>query len=127
YALKRKSERLDDEIVDRDLVGRLAFLVLAGGGGDLFAGGDELVDVAVHREIEMRDGQLRLEQAARDHFADVVVRNDLIRTRFEQGPDLVVGRHLHGERGRDRRGGRSRGGKPLARFGRFDVARDDAA
>ena len=55
HALERKRERLDHEIVDRNLVGRLAVLVLAGGGVDLLARRQELADVAVDRKVEMRD------------------------------------------------------------------------
>ena len=59
-ALQRQRQRLDDEIVDRKLVGRLAVLVLGRGGVDLLARGQELADVAVHRQVEMRDGLHRL-------------------------------------------------------------------
>jgi hypothetical protein len=37
HALQRQRQRLDDEVVDRELVGRLAVLVLRRGGVDLLA------------------------------------------------------------------------------------------
>ena len=39
HALQRERQRLDDEVVDRELVGRLAVLVLRRGGVDLLARG----------------------------------------------------------------------------------------
>ena len=64
HALQRERQRLDDEVVDRDLVGGLAVLVLRRGGVDLLARGQELVDIAVDREIEVRDRLLRLDAGA---------------------------------------------------------------
>src|SRR5262245_63520860 len=95
-ALKRERKRLDDEIVDRNLVGRLAVLVLRRSGVDLLARGQELVDIALEREIEMRDGELRFEEAPRDHLADIVVRDDVVRAGLEQRTDLLVGWRLAG-------------------------------
>src|SRR5215831_19217402 len=77
-ALERERKRLDDEIVDRNLVGRLAVLVLRRGGVDLLARRHELTDIALEREIEMRDGKLRFEEAPRDHLADIVVRDGVV-------------------------------------------------
>ncbi len=118
-ALQRERQRLDDEVVDRELVGRFAVLVLGRGGVDLLARGKELADVAVEREIEVRDGELGLDQPPRDHLADVVVWHDLVAAGLEQRPDLVVGRRLHRERSQCR--------YALAGPGRLDVAGDDAA
>ena len=63
HALQRQRQRLDDEVVDRELVDGLA-VGLGGGSVDLLACGQQLADIAVEREIEMRDGELRFEQAA---------------------------------------------------------------
>src|SRR5215468_10785674 len=90
YPLHCKRQRLDDEIVDRELVGRLAILVLRRGRVDLLARSEQLAYIAVEREIEMRDGELRLDQAARDHLAYVVVRDDIVAAGFEESTDLVV-------------------------------------
>ena len=83
HPLQRERQRLDDEVVDRELVGGLAVLVLGRGGVDLLARGQELADVAVEREIEMRNGLLRLHEALRNDLAHVVVWNDLIAVRLE--------------------------------------------
>ena len=101
-ALQRERERLDDEVVDRELVGRLAVLVLGRGGVDFLARGQKLADVAVDRQVEVRDGLLRLDQPPRDDLAHVVVRDDLVAALFEQRPDLVVGRSLRHGRCRGR-------------------------
>ena len=55
-SLQCEPQRLDDEIVDRELVGGLAVLVLRRLRVDLLACGGELADVAIDGEIEMRDG-----------------------------------------------------------------------
>src|SRR5439155_26577400 len=116
-------QRLDDEIVDRELVGRLA--VGAGRGSiDLLTRGQKLADVAVEREIEMRDGGLRLDQAAGNDFSHIVMGNDFVAVRLEQRADFFIRRGCDGER---RGGWRRSGSEPLARFRRLDVARDDAA
>ena len=82
-ALERERERFDDKVVDRNLVGGLAVLVLRRGGVDLFARRDELADVALEREIEMRNSELRFDKAPRDHLADIVVRDGLVRAGLE--------------------------------------------
>ena len=64
HALQRERHRLDDEVVDRELVGRLALLVLRRRRVDLLARGEQLADIAVDGEIEMRDRQLRLRSGA---------------------------------------------------------------
>src|SRR5882672_4023194 len=121
HALQRERERLDDEVVDRELVGGLTVLVLGCGGLDLLARGEELAIVAVEREIEMRDGELRFDQPARDHLADIVVRDDVVAARLEQRANLVIGWHRQRERCcRSRR-------EALAGSRCLDIARDDAA
>src|SRR5262249_30543105 len=126
-ALERERKRLDDEIVDRNLVGRLAVLVLRRGGFDLLARRHELTDIALEREIEMRDGKLRFEEAPRDHLADIVVRDCVVRAGLEQRADLLVGGRLHGRR--ERAGGGRRGGScdPTAPPGRLPLPRGGAA
>ena len=57
HALQRERKRFDDEIVDRELPEGLAILVLRRGAVDLLARGQETADVAIDREVEVRDGQ----------------------------------------------------------------------
>ena len=121
--LQCERKRLDDEIVDRDFVGRRSVLVLWRGGVDLFARGQELVDPAVERQVEVGDRKLRFEETPRNHFANVVVRDSFVRTGLEQRADLLVGRRLDARRHRRRSGSHD----PAARLGRFDIARNDAA
>src|SRR5205823_9901105 len=94
--------------------------VLGRRGVDLLARGKELADIAVEREIEMRDGELGLDQPARDQLADVVVRDDVVAARLEQRADFFVGWHWQRE---CCRGGR----EALTGARRLDIARDDAA
>ena len=127
HLLQRQRQRLDDEIVDRDLVGRLAVLVLWRGGVDLFARSQKPADVAVEREIKMRNGELRFEEPAGDHLADAVVRDRVVGAGLEQCDDFLVGRRLHD---RGRRGcccGSRRSHDPAARLGCFHIARNNAA
>jgi hypothetical protein len=44
---------------------------------------DELADVALEREIEMRDRELRFDETPRDHLADIVVRDGIVRAGLE--------------------------------------------
>jgi len=72
--LQRQRQGLDDEIVDRELVGGLAVLVFRRRRIDVFACGEQRVERAVEREIEMRDGLFRLGQPPRDDAAAKVAR-----------------------------------------------------
>ena len=101
---QRQRHRLDDEVVDRELPGRLAVGALGRGGVDVLARRQQLVDGAGDREVEMRDRLLRQHQALGDDLAHVVVGHDLVGAGLEQRADLVVGRRLH----RSRRGCRRR-------------------
>ena len=75
--MQGERERLDHEIVERELVGGLVVLVLGRGAVDLFARGEKFCNVAVDRQIEMRDGLRRFEQAAGDDLSHRVVRHRL--------------------------------------------------
>ena len=126
-ALQRERQRLDDEVVDRELVGRLAVLVLGRGGVDLLARGRELADVAVDRQVEMRDG-LRSRRSAAARWCGACRR--AARTRRS------LPRRARGSAGRTSRRDSWRRLQPeplpgapqaFAGFGALDVARDHPA
>ena len=125
HALQSQRQRLDDEIVDRKLVGRLAVLVLGRRGVDLLARLEQLADVAVDGQVEMRNGLHRRREPLRNGAAHAVVRHEIVAAVVVERADLLV-RH----RRRDERcaGGRcGRRAQALARFCRLDIAGDDAA
>src|SRR4029077_18375311 len=104
----------------------LALLVLWRQGVDLLAPSQELADIAIEGEIEMRNGELRLDQAARNHSAHVVMRHDLVAAGLEQRANPLVGRGRNGRHWRRGWDGRRRCDQPLAGFCGFDVARNDS-
>jgi hypothetical protein len=124
--LQRGGPGFDDEVVDRDLVDRLAFLH-RGGVVDLLAGIEQRVDLAVQRQVEMRDGLLGLGEAGGDDLAHAVVGHDLVAAFFVESEHLLLGHTLgHRTCGSGRRGG---GGleRRLAGGSGFDVRLHDAA
>ena len=128
HALQRQRQRLDDEVVDRELVGRLAVLVLRRGGVDLLARGQQLADLAVDRQVEMRDGLLRLRSGAARWCGACrrAARPRSCPPRTARGPVRPT------STARWRRGRGAAAGAParlhaLAGLRAFDVARDDAA
>ncbi len=123
--LQRDRHRLDDEIVHRELVERLLVLVGRRLLVDLLACGQQFADVAIDRQIEMRDGLHRGGQALRDRAPHAVMRHDLVGALLEQRPDLLI-RHRRRKRRPARRRSRRRL-QALAGFRLVDVARDDAA
>ena len=131
HALQRERKRFDDEIVDRQLPERLAILVLGRGAVDLLARGQETADVAIDREVEVRDGKAGLREPLGDDPSHAVVRHELVGAFWIERADLLVGRATNGGRrhacGRRRRSGRCRRQNVLGGFCRFDVGRDDAA
>ena len=111
------AQRLDDEIVDRELECRVAVLVLRRGGVGLFAQRQQPADLDIGGEIEMRDGLLRLHQPRRDGAAHAVERHFFERRGAIQRLDLLGGRTC----------GRRRGARRSRTRRALDVARDDAA
>jgi hypothetical protein len=93
---------------------------------DLLAGGEQLADVAVHRQVEMRNGLYGCRQALGDGASHAVMRHDVVAARFEQREDLLV-RHRWRDRRRSGRRRRGRSLQALAGFRLRDVAGDDAA
>ena len=89
HALERDGQRLDDEVVDRELVGGLAVLVLAGGRVDLLAQGHERIELAIERQVEMRHRLLRLDEALGDGLAHAVEGHFLVGARLEHRLDLI--------------------------------------
>ena len=138
HALQRDPKCFDDEIVDRELPERLAILVLRRGVVDLLARGQETADVAIDREVEVRDGKAGLREPLGDDPSHAVVRHELVGAFWIERADLLVGhatnggrRHACGRRRRfghrrHRRSGRCRRQNALGGFCRFDVGRDDA-
>ena len=124
--LQRDRHRLDDEVVDRELVERLLFLVLWRRGVDLLARREQLADVAIHRQVEMRNGLHRSGQPLRDGAAHAVMRDDLVAARFEQRAGSACPTSTARSPARRRRR-RCRRFQALAGFGVLDIARDDAA
>src|SRR5581483_7779975 len=133
HALQGERQRLDDKVVDRKLVGRLAVLVLASffgrGGVDLLARFKELADIAVNGEIKMRNGLHRSGEPLRDSAAHAIMRHELVAALVVQRADLLI---RHGRRDERRRGAcwcRWRAGCTQATSGfRFlDIARNHAA
>ena len=112
HLLQRDRHRLDDEVVDRELVERLLFLVLGRRRVDLLARGEQLADVAVDGEIEGRNGLRRRGQALRDGAAHAVMRHDLVGALFEQREDLLVG-HRRRDARAPRRGAAAGAFRPL--------------
>ena len=126
-ALQRERQRLDDEIIDRKLVGRLAVFVLRRGGVDLLARGHQPADIAIDRVIEMRNGLHRGGQPLRDGAAHAVMRHDFVAAFLIERADLLIG-HRRRDRGRRAAGGSRAGArKPLPDFAPLDIAGDDAA
>ena len=118
HALQGERQRLDDEVVDRELVGRFVAL-LRRAGVRLLAQLEQRVELDVHREIEMRDGLLGFGQPRGDGLAHAVERHFLV-------VDALVERlDLRGRRAR-RHCGPGRASR-AARDRRLDVGRDDAA
>ena len=78
HALQRECKRFDDKIVDRELPERLAILVLRRGAVDLLARGQETADVAIDREVEVRDGKAGLREPLGDDPSHAVVRHELV-------------------------------------------------
>ena len=128
HAHQSQSHALDDEIIDRDLVGGLAIdrrrrLV------DLLAQGQQLVEIAIHRQVEMRDRLLGLHEAARDGLAHGIMRDLFVAAGLVELLDLLVA-HGRDRRARGLRGGGSGGcGRSFhaASDGGLHVALDDAA
>ncbi len=128
HLLQGDRQRLDDEVVDRKLVGRLAVLAFGGLRIDLLARVEELADVAVDGEVEYRHALRRRGQPLRDGAAHAVVRHDLVAAVLVERADLLI-RHCRRASRRDcRRAGR-RSGRAQAAAGLclLDVAGDDAA
>ena len=93
---KRQRQRLDDEVVDRELVGRARRPCLRRAGIGLLAERQQLVHLDVGGEIEMRDGLLGLDQPARDGRAHAVERHLLVSHALIERLDLRgarTGRH----------------------------------
>src|SRR5579859_5327395 len=91
YALQRNRHRLDDEVVDRELVERLLLLVLWCRSVDLLARGEQLADVAVDRQIEMRNRLHRGREPLGDRAAHPVMWHHLVTAGLEQRENLLVG------------------------------------
>ena len=130
HTLQRHGQRLDDEVIDRNLVGRLAVFVFRSGGVDLLAQRQKRIELAVDCEIEMRDRLLGLDQTTRNRLAHRIMRDFLERTRLEEFPDGRIGHALRRTAGRSRRCRRRRSGRsdsPTASDGGFHIALDDAA
>ncbi len=89
HGLQRHGQRLDDEIVERELEGARA--VLRRHGVQPRAGGEQRVELAVDRQIEMRDGLLRQREPFGDEAAHGVVRHDVIRPGIVEREHLAVG------------------------------------
>ena len=126
---QRQRQRLDDEVVDRELVGARA--LLGRGRVHALAGAQQLVDAAIDGQIEVRDGLLGQGQALGDDLAHAVVRHDLVGALLVERQDLVVGHGLRAEcRRRARRPGARRcrpwAARAAALERRLDVALDDA-
>ena len=88
HALQRRRPGLDDEVVERELEGRLAVLAFGRGGIGLLAHGDQAVGVDVGGQIEMRNGLLRLDQTAGDGRAHRIERHFLVSDALIQRLDL---------------------------------------
>ena len=113
HRLQRHRHRLDDHVVDRQLVGRhiaLVGLLHRRRRIDLRAQRQQRIEFAVERQVEMRDGGLGLDQAARDGLAHIVMRDELVGAFLEQFQHLIVRHRLYW---RGRSGGRSAGGRGL--------------
>ena len=127
---QRQRQRLDDEVVDRELVGARA--VLGRRGVHALAGAQQFVDAAVDRQMEVRDGLLRQRQALGDDLAHAVVRDDVVGALLVERQDLVV-RHAAAARMRRAAASAATAVPALARRRappfcerRLDVALDDA-
>ena len=112
HLLQRQRQRLDDEVVDGQLVG--ARPVLGRGAVHALARPQQLVEAAVDAQVEVRDGLLRLRQPLRNDPAHAVVRHDLVGALLVKREDLVVGHRLRRER-RRRLGGAAPSPSPRCR------------
>ena len=127
HALQRQRQGLDDKIVDREFVRRLAVFVLRRDAVDLLARLQKIADVAVNRQVKMRDGLHRCGEPRGDRAAHPVMRHDLVTAFLIKRTNLLIG---HGRR--DHRRGTSRGcsGRrtQTLTFARYrHIAGDDAA
>ena len=89
HFLQRHGERLDDEVVDRELEG--ARTVLRRHAVEARARGKHGVELAVDAEIEMRDGLLGEREPLGNDPAHGVVRHKLVAARLVERQHLLVG------------------------------------
>ena len=83
HVTQRKGQRLDDHVVDRKLVGRLA--VLFGSSRiELCAQRQKRIQFAIHGNVEMRNRLLGFDQTLGDDLAHAVMRHQLVGALFEQ-------------------------------------------
>src|SRR6185295_6429041 len=92
---ERECERLDHEVIDRELEARFAIGALWCRRIDLLTGLEQFVDLAIYGEIVMRDRELRLQETLRDRLPHRVMWDEVVTACFEQCADLVVG-HARG-------------------------------
>src|SRR5262252_6810339 len=90
HALKRERQRFDGKVVDRELVSGLTVLVLRCDGVDLLACLQKLADIAIDREIKMRDGLHRSSEPRCDCAPHAVMRDDFVAAVLIERADLLV-------------------------------------
>src|SRR5262249_36101980 len=125
HAPQRGRPCLDDEVVEGELEGGLAVVVLGRSRVGVFAQREKPPDLDVRGQVEMRDGLLRLHQTGGDGRAHAVERHLLERHVAVERLD-VFGARPRGDGDAGRRGWAWRGLRRGARGG-LDVARPDAA
>ena len=92
---------------------------------DLLARRQQLSDIAIHRQVEMRNRLHRSRQTLGDRASHAIVRHEFVRVRLIQRQNLLVG---HGWRhGHPLRSAGSGRAQALARLRGIDVARNHAA
>jgi pyruvate dehydrogenase E2 component (dihydrolipoamide acetyltransferase) len=112
------------EVIDRKLVGRFAVFVLRRDGVDFLARDKQPADIAIDRQIEMRNRLRRRSQALRDRAPHAVVRNDFVAAVLIERPHLLIGQRRCNLRCTSRRG-RGRRLQSLAGLRVINIAGDD--
>src|SRR5215831_20032790 len=125
HAPQRGRPCLDDEVVEGELEGGLAVVVLGRSRVGVFAQREKPPDLDVRCQVEMRDGLLRLHQTGGNGRAHAVERHLLEQHVAVERLD-VLGARTRGERDA---GGCGWAGRRLRRGARggLDIARHDAA
>ena len=114
-------QRLDDEIIDRDLPEGLALLVLRRLQIEAFTQAQKIFNGAINAHIEMRNCLLGFREAARNDLAHAIVGHEIVTAGFVEFENNIIRHGMRQSSGAGLGGGRGTG------FGAFNIFQNHAA